>query len=141
MVRFLESNGYDVSYFSAVDAVRSGDLILNHKIYMTVGHDEYVSGPRRASMEAARDAGVNLALFSGNDMFWKTRFENSIDGSNTPNRTLVCYKETLGPQSNPVAKAAVDPQDPPTWTGAWRDPIKSPPADGGRPENALSGQW
>ena len=83
---------------------------------------------------------MNLAFFSGNEFFWKTRWENSIDGSNTPNRTLVCYKETLGPNSSPVATAMVDPLDPPTWTGTWRDPIKSPPADGGRPENALTGQ-
>jgi len=33
----------------------------------------------------------------------------------------------------------IDPQDPPTWTGTWRDPRFSPPADGGRPENALTG--
>ena len=26
------------------------------------------------------------------------------------------------------------------WTGTWRDPRFSPPADGGRPENALTGQ-
>ena len=30
----------------------------------------------------------------------------------------------------------IDPADPPTWTGTWRDPRFSPPADGGRPENA-----
>src|SRR5262249_53648998 len=32
-----------------------------------------------------------------------------------------------------------DPLDPPTWTGTWRDPTFSPPADGGRPENGLLG--
>ena len=52
---------------------------------------------------------------------------------------MVVYKETLGPNSVPTAIAAVDPLDPPTWTGTWRDPKKSPPADGGRPENALTG--
>jgi hypothetical protein len=140
MVQWLESNGYDVTYVSSVDAARNGALLKNHKMYLSVGHDEYVSGPKRASIEAARDAGVNLAFLSGNEFFWKTRWENSIDGTNTPFRTLVCYKETLGPNSNPVATAAVDPLDPPTWTGTWRDPIKSPPADGGRPENALTGQ-
>ena len=36
--------------------------------------------------------------------------------------------------------APVDPQDPPTWTGTWMDPRFSPPADGGRPQNALTGQ-
>jgi hypothetical protein len=140
MIRWLEANGYDVSYTSSVDAARNGALIKNHKVYLSVGHDEYVSAQKRASMEAARDAGVNLAFLSGNEVFWKTRWENSIDGSNTVYRTLVCYKETLDANSNPVAKAAVDPQDPPTWTGTWRDPTKSPPADGGRPENALTGQ-
>jgi hypothetical protein len=29
--------------------------------------------------------------------------------------------------------------DPPTWTGTWMDPRFSPPADGGRPQNALTG--
>ena len=66
-------------------------------------------------------------------MFWKTRWENSIDGSNTSYRTLVTYKETH-------FAAPVDPLDPTTWTGAWADPRFSPPADGGHPANALTGQ-
>ena len=132
MVQWLESNGYDVTYSTSVDAARSGQLIQNHKVFMDAGHDEYWSGPRRANVQAARDAGVNLAFFSGNEMFWKTRWENSIDGTKTPYRTLVCYKETL-------AFAQIDPLDPPTWTGTWRDPSFSPPADGGKPENAMTG--
>ncbi len=132
MVRWLESNGYDVSYFTCVDAARNGSLIQGHKIYMASGHDEYWSGPQRANVETARNAGVNMAFFTGNEVFWKTRWENSIDGSNTSFRTMVCYKETL-------AFAKIDPQDPPVWTGTWRDPSFSPPADGGRPENAITG--
>ena len=136
MVRFLEANGYDVTYFTGIDAERNGGLILNHKIYISSGHDEYVSSNQRANVEAARNAGVNLAFFSGNEVFWKTRWENSIDGTNTPYRTLVCYKETLdGTSSGGIP----DPEDPPTWTGTWRDPRFSPPADGGRPENELTG--
>lgn len=138
MVRWLESNGYDVSYFTGVDAARFGTLIQNHKLYLSVGHDEYWSGPHRNNVEAARNAGVNLAFFSGNEVFWKTRWENSVDGTNTPYRTLVCYKETLGPSSSPPAAAAVDPLDPPIWTGTWRDGTH-PFADGGRPENSLTG--
>ena len=130
MVRFLESNGYDVSYFSGVDADRSGSLILRHPTYLSVGHDEYWSAAQRANVEAARAAGVNLAFFSGNEVFWKTRWENSIDGSGTPYRTLVTYKET-------TANAKIDPTS--VWTGTWRDPRFSPPADGGRPENQLTG--
>ncbi len=132
MVRWLEANGYNVSYFTGVDSERYGSLLKNHKVFLSVGHDEYWSGGQRASMEAARAAGVNLAFFSGDQGVWKTRWEKSIDGSGTPYRTLVCYKETFSLQP-------LDPLDPPIWTGTWRDPRFSPPADGGRPENALSG--
>ena len=133
MIRFLERNGYDVSYMSGLDVATKGSLLLNHKIFISSGHDEYWTGQQRANVEAARDAGVNLAFFSGNEVFWKTRLEPSIDSSTTPNRTLVTYKETH-------YDAPVDPQDPPTWTGTWMDPRFSPPADGGRPQNALTGQ-
>lgn len=131
MLRFLERNGYDVSYSSGIDTDRRGAELLEHKIFVTAGHDEYWSGQQRANVEAARDAGVDLAFFSGNDMFWKTRWDNSIDSSNTPYTTLVVYKETH-------ANAKIDPL-PGVWTGTWRDPRFSPPADGGRPENALTG--
>ncbi|KAF3884582.1 MULTISPECIES: N,N-dimethylformamidase beta subunit family domain-containing protein [Nostocales] len=131
MVRWLEANGYDVSYFTGVDSDRFGDLIRNHQVFLSVGHDEYWSAQQRAKVEAARNIGVHLAFFSGNEVFWKTRWENSIDISNAPYRTLVCYKETK-------ANAAIDPE-PTTWTGTWRDPRFSPPKDGGRPENALTG--
>jgi hypothetical protein len=132
MVRWLEANGFDVSYFTGVDTDRNGSLITNHKIFLSVGHDEYWSGQQRANVENARNAGVHLGFFSGNGVFWKTRWENSIDGSGTPYRTLVCYKETY-------TGSATDPADPPGWTGTWRDPRLSPPADGGRPENSLTG--
>ncbi len=131
MVRWLEANGYDVGYASGVDTDRFPAHLLDHKVFVSVGHDEYWSGAQRANVEAARDAGVNLAFFSGNEVFWKTRWETSIDGSGTPYRTLACYKETH-------AGAKIDPL-PGTWTGTWRDPRFSPPADGGRPENALLG--
>jgi WD40 repeat protein len=139
MVRWLEANGYNVSYSTGVDSDRFGSLIRNHKMFISNAHDEYWSGQQRTNVEAARDAGtnpVNLAFFSGNEVFWKTRWENNIinssgtSGINT-HRTLVCYKETH-------AGAKIDPL-PNVWTGTWRDPRFSPPADGGRPENALMG--
>ena len=102
MVRFLESNGYDVSYSTGVDTDRRGAELLEHEAFLSVGHDEYWSGAQRANVEAARAAGVHLAFFSGNEVFWKTRWENSIDGSGTPYRTLVTYKETH-------ANAKIDP--------------------------------
>ncbi len=133
MIQFLEKNGYDVSYTDDADMDSQGSLLLNHKVILFSGHDEYWSANERANVLAARNAGVNLAMFTGNEIFWKTRWAASSDGSNTPYRTLVTYKETH-------FNEPVDPDDPPTWTGAWADPRFSPPADGGNPANALSGQ-
>ncbi len=131
MVRWLEANGFDVSYFTGIDSDRFGSLIRNHKLFLSVGHDEYWSEQQRANVEVARDAGVHLAFFSGNEVFWKTRWESSIDPSQTDYRTLVCYKETHNYPSN------ADPEGG-TWTGTWRDP-RDATKDGGRPENALTG--
>jgi hypothetical protein len=94
MIQFLEANGYDVSYFTSVDAARSGSLMLQHKTYISADRDEYRSGPKQASIEAARRAGIRTVLFSGDDGNWKTRWENSIDGTNTPYRTLALEAPT-----------------------------------------------
>src|SRR4029077_2758973 len=106
------------------------------KVFVSSGHDEYWSGDQRINIESARKRGVNLTFFSGNEMYWKTRYEPSIDGSNTAYRTFVSYKETL---ASAKIDPAVDGAGGPIWTGAWRDPRFSPPADGNRPENAVTG--
>ncbi len=126
-IRWLEQNGYDVSYISGVDTTRSGATLLNHDAFLSVGHDEYWSAEQRANVEAARDQGVNLAFWSGNEVYWKVRWETSIDGNGTPYRTMVCYKETWG--------GTPDPSD--TGTGTWRDPRYADP--GQEPENSLTG--
>ncbi len=127
-IRWLERNGYDVAYLSGVDTGPGNVPLTRFKVFMSTGHDEYWSGDQRAHVEAARDAGVHLVFASGNEVYWKTRWEPDLNG--TPDRTLVCYKETWG-------GAKIDPS--PEWTGTWRDPSSSPPSDGGRPENSLTG--
>ncbi|MFI2487801.1 DUF4082 domain-containing protein [Promicromonospora kroppenstedtii] len=131
MVRFLEQNGYDVTYIAGADTSRDGARLLDHKTFLSVGHDEYWSGPQRAAVEQARDAGVHLAFFAGNDVYWRTRWEPSTAGPSTSHRTLVSYKETWG-------NAKIDPSS--EWTGTWRDPrYASRTAGAGRPENELIG--
>ena len=93
-IYWLEQNGYDVSYISGLDTATNGSLLLNHKIFMDAGHDEYWTDSQVANVQAAANAGVNLAFLSGNEIFWQTRFEPSIDGSATANRTLVTYKDS-----------------------------------------------
>ena len=131
-VRFLERNGYDVSYIAGVDTDRRGGELLNHDVFMSVGHDEYWSGAQRANIEAARDAGVNMQFLTGNEGYWRTRYEPSADDSHTDRRTLVSYKETWSDKK-------VD-ETTPEWTGTWRDPRFADASQGGHsPENAVSG--
>lgn len=139
LTRWLERNGYDVSYLAGVDSDRHGHLLRNHKLFVSIGHDEYWSGGQRRNVEAARDAGVNLAFMSGNEVFWKTRYEPSIDGSQTPYRTLVVYKESHSsdtPTNELQPGQKIDPST--EWTGTWRDASAFNP-EGARPENALTG--
>jgi N,N-dimethylformamidase beta subunit-like, C-terminal len=140
LIRWLERNGYNVSYWSGVDTERRGDMIKAHKLYISSGHDEYWSAGMRSKVEAARDAGVNLAFFSGNEVFWKTRYEPGTDASKTPYRTLVVYKEThtrIAPNGELQQGQKIDPLKD-VWTGTWRDSSPFNP-EGPKPENALTG--
>ena len=93
---------------------------------MSSGHDEYWSGPQRANVESARDSGMHMAFFSGNEVYWRTRWESSsADGTATSHRTLVCYKE-----SKPGATPDPSPSGP--GRGKTRSPY--------RPPNTLTGQ-
>ncbi|MFC0247610.1 DUF4082 domain-containing protein [Citricoccus parietis] len=132
MVRFMERNGYDVSYFSGIDTDRFGDQLTNHEVFLSVGHDEYWSGQQRANVEAARDAGVHLQFLSGNEMYWRVRYEPSpADQGGGDHRTLVSYKETWSDDK-------IDPAQ--EWTGTFRDPRFAAVQDGGGvPENTLTG--
>jgi hypothetical protein len=132
MIRWLEKNGYNMTYVSQPEIASNPSVLLNHKVVISSGHDEYWSGAERSAWEAAREAGVNLAFFSGNEIYWKTRFGPSIDSSKTANRTVTTYKETH-------FNAPVDPEEPTTATSTWQDPrFKSGGA--GNPPNALTGQ-
>ncbi|MGL2962857.1 DUF4082 domain-containing protein [Flavobacterium sp. RSB2_4_14] len=140
MIRWLERNGYNVSYTTDVDMDKDPKQITptatqttyGHKILLSVGHDEYWSIAERTKFENARDAGVHLAFFSGNEIYWKVRWEDDY-------RSLVCYKEgTLGEN---LCGFKCDTSSS-IWTGLWRDgsPTTYSGSDGGKPENALSGQ-
>ena len=89
MIRWLERNGYDVTYTSCNDVARNGSRLFNHKVFISIGHDEYWSQKTSGhNVEAARNAGVHLAFFTGNEVYWKTRWENN-DGSRRPHIGLL----------------------------------------------------
>jgi hypothetical protein len=97
-VRFLEREGYDVSYTTNYDLAVDPAELLHHKLVMSVGHDEYWTKAMRDNVTAARDAGVNLMFLGGNDVYWQARYEDN-------GRTLVEYRSlTADPDPDPATK-------------------------------------
>lgn len=119
-VRFLEREGYDVTYTTDLDTHAHGERLLRSRGFLSVGHDEYWSQAMYDAVERARDAGVHLGFFGANAAYWQMRLAPSAAG--TPDRIMICYKD-----------AALDPVQGPTTTVRWRDPLL------GRPEQALIG--
>ncbi|HEX4790878.1 MAG TPA: DUF4082 domain-containing protein [Actinospica sp.] len=133
MIEFLERNGYDVSYLSSVDITQNPSLLLSHKTYISDGHDEYWDQQQWSAVTAAKDAGVNLAFFSGNEVFWRTELEPSIADGAT-DRTVATYKMTK--MELPQPDGVADPSG--QWTGTWMDPAGTG-TGGGSPGNQLTG--
>ena len=75
MVRFLEREGYDVTYVSSLDVHQSAHPLDQGRVFLSVGHDEYWSPEMRDHIESARDHGVNLALFSSDTCDGELRFK------------------------------------------------------------------
>jgi hypothetical protein len=125
MVRFLEMNGYNISYCTNLDVQTTPGLFAGHKGFLSVGHDEYWTKQMFDNVLAARNAGTNLAFFSANTIYWQVRFENSSRG--VANRVMVGYKDSY--TSDPmygVNNSLV--------TNLFRDPTTA-----NRPENQLIG--
>jgi len=101
----LERNGYDVSYISDIDTHSANNIngrfsAGKHKLFLSVGHDEYYSWQMRENLEQARNRGINpmnLGFLSANTSFWQIRLEKSSATNTAPAdtdyRTITAYKE------------------------------------------------
>ncbi|RUR73066.1 N,N-dimethylformamidase beta subunit family domain-containing protein [Chlorogloeopsis fritschii PCC 9212] len=130
MLRWLEREGYDVTYSTNIDTHENHldlytgkPMLLLHKAFLSVGHDEYWSWQMRQNVEAARDAGVSLGFFSANTCYWQIRFEPSRITRDS-NRTIVAYKENVA--LDPYARDK-DPTNDYLITTLWRrKPVNFP---------------
>jgi hypothetical protein len=92
-VQWLEMRGFDVAYATSVD-LHARDVLAGRRAWMDAGHDEYWSRAMWGRVEAARDRGVSLAFFSGNDLSWQVRFEPGAGG---PWSTMIAFKTAAYP--------------------------------------------
>jgi hypothetical protein len=100
LVRFIERNGWDVSYQSDVYTDAHPTSLLRHRLVVVAGHGEYWSGRMRDGFDAARDRGVNLAFMGANDAYWQVVLQ---DGG----RAIMAYKSLYDPNPDPAKKTAM----------------------------------
>jgi hypothetical protein len=100
LVRFLEREGYDVSYQTDLDTNNDVSTLVQHRLVIVAGHDEYWTLAMRDGFDSALAAGTNLAFTGSNDAYWNIRYEDE-------GQTIVTYKSLYDPNPDPAQKTAM----------------------------------
>jgi hypothetical protein len=129
-VQWAEREGYRIDVATNADLEDHPGLLDDHdgngyRLVLSVGHDEYWSGPMRDTVEGHITRGGNAAFLSGNTSFWQVRMEGGEDGGPAP--TMVGYKGRF--KRDPV----FDTDRVGELTSMWSDHLI------GRPENHMTG--
>lgn len=102
-VRFLEKNGYNLSYESDLDIDQHPQTAQAHRVLISMGHDEYWSATMRSAFQQARDQGISLIFLGANAVYWEIRF--AADAQGRADHIILCDKSspgtTLWRNSNP----------------------------------------
>lgn len=99
---WLERSGYQVAYCSDLDLHRDPSRLDQHRVLLSVGHDEYWSEGIREAIRRFLDRGGNVAFLSGNIAGWRVQLTDD-------DTTLVCAK--LPPAPEDVASGGSWPWD------------------------------
>jgi hypothetical protein len=119
-VAWAEASGFELDVAVSEDLENHPEVLDGHRLFLSVGHDEYWSWGMRDAVESFLAAGGNAAFFSGNTCYWQVRPEDGF-------AAMTCFKYRV--DEDPVL--ATDEQS--RLSGAWSDRRVD------RPENALIG--
>jgi hypothetical protein len=123
-LEWAERNGYGIDVITNADLEEHPMIVDRYRLLLSVGHDEYWTGPMRDTVEGFIARGGNVAFFSGNTSLWQTRLEDHVDGAAT---VMVGYKGQF--KNDPVH----DTDRIGELTSIWSDHLV------GRPENHMTG--
>ncbi len=128
-IRWAESAGYGIDLCTNADLEEHPRLVDGYKLLLSVGHDEYWSGPMRDTVESFIASGGNVAFFSGNTAFWQVRMEDPAPTTSEaePNASMIGYKGFF--KQDPVYGTDRVGE----LTSMWSD------HEIGRPENHMTG--
>jgi hypothetical protein len=124
-VRWLEREGYCVTYITNVDTQNFPELFNRRRVFISGAHDEYWSWQGRANLERALSKGTNLFFLGANAIYWQVRPEK--DRCGRADRLLAIYKEKAA-ELDPVLLDK-DPSNDHLATTQWRLPPVSRPED------------
>jgi hypothetical protein len=124
-VEWAEREGFAFDMCLNADLEDHPSIVDGYSLVLSVGHDEYWSGPMRDTVEGFIARGGNVAFFSGNTAFWQVRMEDR-DEHGVATR-MVGYKGQF--KDDPVY--GTDRQS--ELTSIWSDHLI------GRPENHMTG--
>jgi hypothetical protein len=124
-VRWLEREGYCLTYITNVDTQNFPELFNRRRVFISGAHDEYWSWQGRANLERALSKGTNLFFLAANAIYWQVRPEK--DRCGRADRLLAIYKEKAA-ELDPVLLDK-DPSNDHLATTQWRLPPVSRPED------------
>lgn len=117
LVRFCEQHGLDVAYVTDITVTEHPNLVANHQVLLSLGHDESWSYQERVGMDDAVAKGTNVVFFGAASVLRHVRLQASPLGAD---REEVDYRDA---QEDPLSAAGGSPME---ITGnTW----SSPPTD------------
>ncbi len=117
-VAWAEREGMAIDVAVSQDLHEHPEVLEGHRLFLSVGHDEYWSWGMRDAVEGFLAGGGNAAFFSGNTCWWQVRFEHDA-------MTCFKYRAHEDPVLGTVERHFL--------TGAWADRRIA------RPETAMTG--
>jgi hypothetical protein len=75
VIQRVEASGLDAAYTTDVDVDRRPSQLMQHAELVLGGHSEYWTRREYDAMVAARNAGINVAFFGANNLWWHARIE------------------------------------------------------------------
>jgi hypothetical protein len=153
-VRFLEREGYEVSYTTSDSLDREPQQLAGAKAVIDVGHSEYWSQRAEGALLAARERGTSLIFLSSDTMAWRVRFAPAGGASSEAgeaDHVIVAYKESAAADPNRTQPTGLFPLGGANVTGSAYNGCITPrvPAEGPpvyryypwRPAPAMRPRW
>lgn len=120
LVEYLEQHGLDVSYVSDIAVNDDPSLILAHKVFLSLGHDECWAMAQRNGIYQAITQGVNVVFFGASPILRHVRMQAGATG---PDREMVDYR---APNQDPIYRTNPKDATGNTWA---QPPADAPPSE------------